>query len=231
MPGDVLEVEVTAKAYAPGRDVLRDIRFAARSGEIIALLGPSGIGKSTLLRILLRLDKNYTGAVRGPPEPVGAIFQEPRLLPWLSVADNLRLVGVGNSAALLQRVGLPDAAKLMPDTLSLGMARRVAMARALAVDPRTVIADEPFASLDRNLAMDIGALLVEHARNTDALVIFSTHDLDLALALGTRLLLLSGAPARLALDRPLSESQSRVSLRQHLTQEFAFLAGAGDIQP
>ncbi len=236
MPGAGLDVHIASKVYASGRpsghQVLDDIHFTAQPGEIIALLGPSGIGKTSLLRILLRLDENYIGHVHGPQEPVGAIFQEPRLLPWLSVADNLRLVGAEHPQQLLDQVNVPYVAGLMPDALSLGMARRVAMARALAINPGSILADEPFASLDRSLAMDMGELLVEYARRTGALVLFSTHDLDLALALSSRLLLLSGSPARLALDHTLPPDQPRAELRARLTQQFAFLSGADEnLQP
>src|ERR1700712_4943993 len=146
MPGDAaLEVRVVAKAFvAPSgtsQSILHDVHLSAGAGEVIALLGRSGIGKSTLLRIVLGLDTDFQGQVRTPDGPVGVVFQDPRLLPWLTVADNLRLVMGGQGApshptpshieALLERAGVPGVAARLPSELSLGMARRVALARAL----------------------------------------------------------------------------------------------------
>lgn len=205
----VLEVDIGAKSFAaPGggepRCVLRDVRFSCRRGEVVALLGPSGIGKSTVLNIVLGVDRDFQGAARLDEGRLGVVFQEPRLLPWLTVAENLRLVRPGLSQreaeALCEEVMLHDVARLRPAQLSLGMARRVALARALAVEPELLVADEPFASLDRGLADSLAARLAARARAQRMALLVSIHDVDRALAIADRVLVLAGAPATLAAD-------------------------------
>ncbi len=232
----MLRLRIETKAYArePGTQhlILRDISFDAASGEVIALLGPSGIGKTTVLRIILGLDGDFKGELLGPPAPVGAIFQEPRLLPWMSVAKNLLLVRSREMqrpdiAAALQDAQLPAIGAMMPAELSLGMARRAAIARAFALNPRTIIADEPFASLDRSLATRLGAVFSARAQQRGTLVLFSTHDLDLALETASRVLVLSGSPATLAGDIAVpadGDAALRARMHEELTGRFDFLA-------
>ena len=201
---------------------------------MLALLGRSGAGKSTLLRIALGLDRAFEGRVRLPPGRIGAVFQEPRLLPWLTVAENLRLVvteGVPEPdiAALLAAVGLSDATMRRPGELSLGMARRAAIARALAVDPAILVLDEPFVSLDRQLASTLGALLASRARQRGTLVLVTMHDVGHALAIADRILVLHGAPATLAADVavPARDDAAAVArVRAELLERFAFLGDA-----
>ena len=170
MPGAVLEVAVAAKAFvarprrlAAREPVLRDVHFRVSDGETVALFGPSGVGKTTLLRLVLGLDVNFSGQVSRPPGAPGVMFQEPRLAPWLSVAQNLRLVAPRASdaaiALLLEDMGLSGLEALRPGELSGGMARRVALARALVARPGWLVLDEPFASLDPgNTAMLAGVV-------------------------------------------------------------------------
>jgi ABC-type nitrate/sulfonate/bicarbonate transport system ATPase subunit len=234
MPGAaMLDVEIRAKAFrssrGPARQVLRDIAFSAKRGEMLVLLGSSGIGKSTILRIVLGLERDFEGHVTLPPTRLGVMFQEPRLLPWLSVEDNLRLVLPNDAptpdiAALLADVLLPPVRTSLPSSLSLGMARRVALARALAIDPGILILDEPFASLDQNLAAALGAHLAGRVRERGTLVLMSTHDLDHALATATRILVISGEPATLMADIALPLDRTAISrLRGDLLTRFAFL--------
>jgi NitT/TauT family transport system ATP-binding protein len=140
----MLEVRIRSKDFplsgGAARKVLHNVSFAAAPGNILVLLGQSGIGKSTVLRIAMGLERNFEGSVSLGSNKVGCMFQEPRLLPWMSIEDNLRLVQrrdvvVPDIAALLDDVMLPSVEGLLPAALSLGMARRVALARALAVDP------------------------------------------------------------------------------------------------
>jgi NitT/TauT family transport system ATP-binding protein len=237
MPGDsALELRIDAKTFAvPGRvphAVLRDVAFTAVPGEILALLGRSGSGKSTVLRIALGLDRDFIGRVRMPPGRVGVVFQEPRLLPWLTLTENLRLVVTDGVPApdigdLFDTVGLPGIADRLPSELSLGMARRVALARALAVDPDTLVLDEPFASLDRRLGADLAARVADRARRRRAIVLLATHELDHALAIADRILVLSGHPATLAANEAVPDRAADPggvdALRDTLLERFAFL--------
>jgi ABC-type nitrate/sulfonate/bicarbonate transport system ATPase subunit len=240
MPGDaVLDVRIRSKAFPASRglarEVLRDVAFSAAAGEILVLLGPSGIGKSTILRITLGLDPAFDGSLRRPPGSIGVMFQEPRLLPWLTVEENLALVRPDGAqavdiAALLEHVLLPPVAKLLPSELSLGMARRVSLARSLAVDPDTLVLDEPFASLDIELAAALGARIVERVRRRGTLVLLSTHDVDQALAMASRILVVANDPGTLVSDVTVPDLKNAAAiarLRADLLTRFTFLGRAG----
>lgn len=201
-----LEVEIASKAFTnvagERHEVLADFNFALGAGEVGVFVGPSGCGKSTLLRILAGLDPDYDGRISRPPDArIGMVFQEPRLLPWRSVEDNVRLAAPradeAKLAALFAVLELEAHRSHFPGELSLGLARRVALARAFAVDPELLILDEPLASLDDALAArlrDQIAMLVAGRSITTLLV---THNLDDAVRLGDRLFLLSPRPARI----------------------------------
>jgi ABC-type nitrate/sulfonate/bicarbonate transport system ATPase subunit len=201
----LLEVSIARKAYlaASGErlDVINDVAFALRHGEVVAFVGPSGCGKTTMLRIVAGLDTDFEGAVIRPPGILGMVFQEPRLLPWRSVDENVRLVAPDADderlAALFAVLELTAHRAHFPGELSLGLARRVALARAFAVEPSLLILDEPFASLDAPLAArlrDELAMLVDRRPVTTLLV---THDIDEAIRLADRLFVLSARPARI----------------------------------
>lgn len=225
----MLEVRIRAKAF-DGRPVLHDVRFAGRAGEVLVLMGPSGIGKSTLLNIVLGIDRAFEGEVRLAPGRLGVMFQEPRLLSWFSVAENLRLVRPGLSgreiAGLLSEATLDDVAALWPAQLSLGMARRVALARALAVEPEVLVLDEPFASLDRNLADALAGRVAARTRANAMLTLVSVHELDRALAIADRILVLAGNPATLAAD--VAVARGGTGLRDDLIAQFPFLGAHKD---
>jgi ABC-type nitrate/sulfonate/bicarbonate transport system ATPase subunit len=237
MRGDAaLELHIIEKMFGT-QPVLRDVGFTAGQGEILALFGPSGAGKSTTLRITLGLDHEFVGRIHRPDCRLGVMFQEPRLLPWLSVADNLRLVtreDVSDEkiAALLAGVGLPTTAgALLPGKLSLGMARRTALARALVVDPGFLVLDEPFASLDPQLTAQLGSVVARRARENAVTVLLATHELEQALAIADRILVLSGLPATLQADIAVPDRQDTAAieaLRRALPARFPFLeSGSG----
>jgi len=216
-----LELAIVRKRHRrPGGrflSVFEDFALSVPAGQFLAVTGPSGCGKTTLLNIAAGLDTAFEGrrevAGRDGGAPViGYMFQEPRLLPWRSVAENLALVLPQGSqrdgvvAAWLARVGLADAGPLYPRQLSTGMARRVALARAFAVEPDLLLMDEPFASLDEPTADELRRLLLRIAGCTGATILFVTHDLDEAIALAQRILVLSPPPARIRHDLPVELS-------------------------
>jgi ABC-type nitrate/sulfonate/bicarbonate transport system ATPase subunit len=201
-----LDVDIKSKAFesASGKrhEVLSDVSFSLSAGEVAVFVGPSGCGKSTLLRILAGLDHDFSGLVTRPQQArLGMVFQEPRLLPWRSVDDNVRLAApLADEAALAKLFDVLELAahrSHFPGELSLGLARRVALARAFAVDPDFLILDEPFASLDKALAARLRDQIAALVANRSALTLLVTHELDDAVRLGDRLYFLSPRPARI----------------------------------
>jgi ABC-type nitrate/sulfonate/bicarbonate transport system ATPase subunit len=199
-----LEARVRKKSFrtASGRSVpvLGPLSFALEEGETGALIGPSGCGKSTLMRILAGLDRNFEGAVHIPANGrVGMAFQEPRLLPWRSVEDNVRLAAPQASeaeiGALFAALGLAEHRTHFPGELSVGLARRAALARALAVRPTLLLLDEPFVSLDRPLARQLQRDLARLVESRRMITVLVTHDVDEAIALADRIFVLSARPA------------------------------------
>jgi sulfonate transport system ATP-binding protein len=204
-----LEVSIARKALrtASGqtRLVLHDVAFSLRKGEICALLGPSGCGKTTLLRIISGLDSDFEGRIVLPsPHRIGMVFQEPRLLPWRSVAQNLRLVGSSSENDLAEIVAALRLSKHLdhfPGELSLGLARRVAIARAFAVKPDLLLLDEPFVSLDAALAARLREELLALVLKRKATTLIVTHDVEEAISIAGRIIVLSAAPGRILADR------------------------------
>ncbi len=214
----MLEVDIASKTYptAGGARLLAiaGLRFAVPDGEFACLVGPSGCGKTTCLRILLGLEREFDGrtALPGGDPRIGVAFQEPRLLPWRTVEQNVRLAQPPALRGrplddLFARLGLTGFKHFYPGELSLGLARRAALARAFAVEPRLLLLDEPFVSLDEAMASDLRALLLDtwRARPTTALMV--THNLREAVQLADRIIVLSARPGHVlgaypvALDR------------------------------
>jgi sulfonate transport system ATP-binding protein len=210
MSASLLEACVHRKRLG-GRDVLRDLTLRLREGEIVALVGASGCGKSTLLRLVAALDRDFEGFVRLDGQAVAAlstairiVFQEPRLFPWLSVAQNIGFDGRGLAEdrarveALLAEVGLLGLGERLPRDLSGGQAQRVALARALFVQPRLLLLDEPFSAVDAFTRVKLQALLLRLVRAHHIGVLLVTHDIDEAVALGERVLVLRSEPGQIA---------------------------------
>jgi len=180
-------------------EVLRDLDLSLTEGEVAVVFGPSGSGKTTLLNLLSGLDTDFEGEISlgDHHAAIGYVFQEPRLLPWLTVEENLRLVADDEQGITdaLEAVGLADSRQIFPNRLSLGMARRAALARALAVKPALLILDEPFVSLDAATANRLRALLASVLDSRKTTTLFVTHDLDEAVTLADRMIFLGGKPA------------------------------------
>jgi sulfonate transport system ATP-binding protein len=200
-----------------GRGILHDIDLEVRQGEFVVLLGRSGSGKSTLLRILARLDAEFEGELRVPERPAVA-FQDSRLLPWNRVIDNV-LLGLrgkearGRAAQLLAEVGLNDRAKAWPKTLSGGEAQRAALARALIREPELLLMDEPFGALDALTRIRMHRLLRTLCDRYRPGVLLVTHDVDEAVLLADRILVLT--EGRMSLDLPV---QLPAAGRRHLPE-------------
>ncbi len=209
-------------ARGPGIDLSIDLlRFGARvlfegfhlrvaPGETLALIGPSGVGKSTLIRILAGVERGFDGhalidgqPATGAPRP-GLVFQDARLLPWASCARNLSLVcpdvGADRITEALAAVGLADVAGDWPRQLSGGMQRRLGLARALLVNPQLLLLDEPFVSLDRAVVRELQALVAGLIARSQATAVLVSHDPGDAARLAHRVVLLAGRPVRILAD-------------------------------
>lgn len=207
-----IKIERVTKRF-DGNLVLNELSLDVRPSEIVSLIGPSGCGKSTLLRLLSGLERDYDGRlliddqpVTGPSRAVGLMFQEPRLMPWLNVRDNVRFGlrqenGAASPAtservdALLRQVKLDHAANHLPRQLSGGMAQRAALARSLATEPGVLLLDEPFSAVDALTRMRLQELLLEVWQRTQVTMVLVTHDLDESLYLSDRVVVMSSRPA------------------------------------
>lgn len=208
----MLVLDRVGKTYPNGVKALQGFSVRIEIGEIVAVIGGSGCGKSTLLRAIAGLDPATSGAialdgetVKAPHEKIGIIFQEPRLLPWLSVADNVafglsdvpRAQRHERAASALARVGLLDKAAAWPRELSGGQAQRVAIARALVPRPEVLLLDEPFSALDAFTRADLQDHLLDLWADTRPTLVLVTHDVDEAVVLADRVLVMKPRPGRL----------------------------------
>jgi ABC-type nitrate/sulfonate/bicarbonate transport system ATPase subunit len=215
-----LEARVAKKSFrtASGQSapVIADLSFALEEGETGALIGPSGCGKSTLMRILAGLDRDFVGSVHVPAHGrVGMVFQEPRLLPWRSVDDNVRLAAPdaneADIAALFAALGLSEHRTHFPGELSVGLARRAALARAFAVRPTLLLLDEPFVSLDAPLARQLQRDLARLVESRGLITVLVTHDVEEAIALADRVFVLSARPAHVVAEIRIASPRAAMS--------------------
>jgi ABC-type nitrate/sulfonate/bicarbonate transport system ATPase subunit len=209
-----LKIEIDCKSYpplggAPMRRIFEGFHLSVDPGAFVCLLGQSGIGKTTLLNMISGLDTDYSGRIEfhGEPKPrMGYVFQTPRLLPWRTVLENILLPLPSTESSrktaldLLAGMGISDTQDVYPERLSLGMQRRVALARAFAIDPDVLLMDEPFTSLDESTADRLRDLLIAMLAQRPATVLFVTHDSRDAIRMAERILVLSGSPAHAVKD-------------------------------
>jgi NitT/TauT family transport system ATP-binding protein len=211
-----MRVDIATKVYpaqagAPARALFEGLSLELEDGEACAIVGPSGIGKSSLLQMIAGLDRDFIGSIEGRPQPIGYLFQSPRLLPWRTARENLELVlpeQPERATEWLQQVGLAGSEDVYPQRLSLGMARRVALARALAVGPKLLLLDEPFSALDEATARGMQDLVAMHLRQLRPTTILVTHHRHEAAALADRIVTLDGSPARVVDDQPIRRAKA-----------------------
>jgi sulfonate transport system ATP-binding protein len=256
-----LAIEGLGKTYADGTEALRDMHIRAQSGEIVAILGGSGCGKTTLLRLTAGLDQPSAGriaidgqAIEGTHPAVSAVFQEPRLLPWLTVGGNIAFGGrrlarperQRRTAGLLERIGLAGYGARWPKDLSGGQQQRVAIARALIGRPEILLLDEPFSALDSFTRASLHELLLGLWQELRPTILIVTHDVDEAAFLADRVVVMRPHPGRvhetmtIGLPRPRNKLTSEYDIMRRnmlraidrsLTAERVRLQGAGSMSP
>ncbi len=237
--GPGIEIAIRDKRFAPDAPPLfADFRLSIAPETVTALVGPSGVGKSSLLRMIAGIDTAFDGEVRvgGRPAhqapPPGFVLQDARLLPWLTAIDNIRAVAPGiedsRALALLDRVGLHGAADSYPHELSGGMQRRVALARAFSVNADLLLLDEPFVSLDRTLVDELQALFIELVAHERPTVVLVTHLVEDAVRLADRAVTLRGRPATIISDIALDTARRARTPADHA--RFAAQIAAAPVQ-
>ncbi|KFE55969.1 ABC transporter ATP-binding protein [Pseudomonas syringae] len=213
MPEPLLDIRVERKTFDT-TTVLHNVHLQLHARQVISLLGPSGCGKSTLLRIVAGLEKDYQGELRSTAGEVAFIFQEPRLMPWLTVEQNIgfsddRHYDKAWVAQLIEEVGLTGFAQALPKALSGGMAQRVAIARGLYSRPNVLLLDEPFSAVDAFTRMKLQDLLLQLAHHHAIALLLVTHDVDEALYLSDRVLVMGNRPSSIREQLPVDLAHPR----------------------
>ena len=219
MPGEaVVSLRGVSKVFPDGTMALAPVDLTVGEGEFLTVLGPSGCGKSTLLRLVAGLLNPGAGEVECRARKVGFVFQEPTLMPWATVRDNVRLPlelagQAGDTGrrveAALAAVGLADFAGHRPRELSGGMRMRASIARALVDEPSLLLMDEPFGALDEITRNRLDADLLAVCQACRLTVMFVTHSIQEAIFLSSRVLVMSPRPGRVVADLPMSEPYPR----------------------
>ncbi len=236
----MLDVNINSMGFRSSEgaalEVLRDLHFNCAQNSFTSIVGPSGCGKTTTLRCILGLETEFDGVIKtsdasGHLHKISAVFQEPRLLPWRTVEQNVRLalksVDDTELNTLFAELALTEHRDFYPAELSLGLARRVGLARAFAVKPSVLILDEPFVSLDDETAGRLRKLLMQvwAARSCTALMV--THNLLEAIELSDRILFFSGSPSRVVSEYEITvdrKNRNRRTIEQ--IREDIYASGA-----
>ena len=248
----IVALRGVGKTFANGVTALDRLDLAVRPGEFLTLLGPSGCGKSTALRIIAGLSEPSSGVVEWPSgaaaaagrHDVGFVFQEPTLMPWATVAGNVRLPldlqhadEAARVAAALERVGLAGFAAAYPRELSGGMKMRVSIARALVTEPKLLLMDEPFAALDEITRFKLNDDLLSLWQTLGKTVVFVTHSVFESVYLSNRIVVMTPRPGRLftelAIDAPYPRDQRFRTSAEYaglcrLASEALAAAGGGE---
>ncbi|MDR1976638.1 MAG: ABC transporter ATP-binding protein [Campylobacteraceae bacterium] len=225
-------------------EALKDVNLQIKEGEFVSIIGASGCGKSTLLRVIGGLDANYEGealfegyAVRAPSREKGFIFQDHRLLPWLTVEDNIKFSlppKTQNADKLisekLEIVNLKGFEKAYPKELSGGMAQRVAIARALANHPKVLLLDEPFGALDAITKIKMQEEMERIWQREQITMILVTHDIDEAVYLGERVVVMSGGVIRTVHNINLPNPRNRISIEFNKQKESIYKEFFGELE-
>jgi ABC-type nitrate/sulfonate/bicarbonate transport system ATPase subunit len=208
--GPELNLDIAEKRFGEAEPLFCNFKLNVAAGSFVTIVGPSGVGKTTLLRMLAGIDLGFTGSITidgvpaGKAPAPGFVLQDARLLPWLTVVGNVRAVAPGVTSSglsrLLGQVGLAGTELQYPHQLSGGMQRRVALVRALSFNPRLLLLDEPFVSLDRTLVNEMQALLLDLLATKRPTAVLVTHLAEDAARLADRTIVLCGRPARIAAD-------------------------------
>ncbi|CAN1485203.1 TauB ABC-type nitrate/sulfonate/bicarbonate transport system, ATPase component [Rhabdaerophilaceae bacterium] len=220
----MLKLDQVSRVFSGGQEALRSIALDLPQGEIVAMVGGSGCGKTTLLRLIAGLDAPSSGSIeldgmplREPTPHVGLIFQEPRLIPWLNVSDNIGF-GIAHLAKrerqdridrVLLRIGLSGFGARWPRELSGGQAQRVAIARALVNQPKVLLLDEPFSALDAFTRASLHEHLIALWETERLSVLIVTHDVDEAVTLADRILVMQPKPGRIFAEIPVDLARPR----------------------
>lgn len=222
----ILSVKVDKKSFGSS-DIIKNIELDIQEGEFITILGKSGIGKSTLLKLISGIDTTYAGKIlfkdsllREPTKSISLLFQGHFLLPWLTVEENIKFfvdeVTDRNIGLYLDSVGISDKRKEWPNKLSGGEKTRVGLSAALINKSDLLLLDEPFADIDIGVKFEILSLLREVKVRNNTTIVMTTHNIEDALILGNRVVVIDGKPSTVVLDTIISDN-NKVELKEKIT--------------